>query len=198
MCDPGTLAVASFGLQAGSAIAGAAAQNKQAGAIRQSATDSLLTQLQDIGVRAKQEVASANSDIYQAGKQTAKTKATAATSAAEGGAGGVSTRMLLESYDRNQADYADSVQQNLSGALDQLRSMRAGAIDDYEQTLAGARGANPFATGLRIGGAALDLAGSRTFKKPPVELATTSRKLPKAPKIPTIDLSGITVNGSPH
>jgi hypothetical protein len=159
MCEPVTLAVASFGLQAGGAIAGAVAQNKQADALKASATEGLLTQLNDIGVRAKQEVASANADTYQASKQTASTKATAATSAAEGGVGGVSTRMLLESYDRNQADYADSVQENLSGALDQLRSMRAGAFTDYNNTLRGANAsrANPFAVGLRIGGAGLEL-----------------------------------------
>ena len=191
MCDPGTLAVASFGLQAGSAIFGAAAQNRAADAAKASASNALLTKLNDIAVRSKQEFEAANADIYGASKQTVASQGTAAASAAEGGVGGISTRMLLANYDRDQADYTDSVRQNLGNTFDQLRSLRAGAVNDYEQTLAGIHKANPFAVGLQIGGAALDLAGSAAFKKPK-GLSKTST-LPPAPDIPKIDLSGIKI-----
>ncbi len=101
--------------------------------------------------------------------------------------------MLLDSYDQSQADYTDSVQQNLGGALDQLRSMRIGAINDYQQNITRANNsrANPFAVGLKIAGAGIDLLGSQAFKKPG-GLGKTS-KLPPAPDIGPIDLSGIRV-----
>lgn len=72
----------------------------------------------------------------------------------------MSVDLLLGDLDRQGADYKQSLRDQLVISIDQLQRMKEGATAQAQSRINQVPRANPFATGLRIGGAVLG-AGSQ-------------------------------------
>lgn len=150
------IALSSFALQAGSAVAGHIAQNKRRNAVEDAANANYLSTLGDISARVGEETNKATLAIDRAGVQTSTAKGAAKASAAASGVQGRSIDLLLQDFDKDRLEHRTSVQRNLS-AVRRQADRRIQAADAARQSqIAGVPAASPFATGLELGAAAVN------------------------------------------
>lgn len=157
MCDPLSVAViGSTILTVGSDVLEANAQNKQAKAQKQAALQALKVQDHELSI---EEVEARLAGAQQKGQATQEVQAAAGdvrASAAARGVGGATIDLLLNDVQAQGERYKESVDLNTSAQTGSLERQKDQALAETRLRLAGAQGANPLATGLKIGGDLLD------------------------------------------
>lgn len=151
-----SIALASFALQAGSAIGRHIGQNRAHRANVRAADASYLATAGDIAARLGEETRAAYQMIDRGGVQAQASTGTARASAAASGVGGRSIDLLLQDIERDRLGHRASVTQNLEAIQRQATRSLQGAQAARQSQIAGIPSANPWATGLEIGGAALE------------------------------------------
>lgn len=168
MCEPTTLAVASFAVSAGSAVASHISQQKASKAAEKSAMQNLRLQHHDLAIRQQEEMQAVSREIQAGRRRGAEARSAAKASAAEAGVGGISVDLLLGGIERDEAEYVQSLEDNAVITLDQLQRMKLGASAGAANRIAANPQPSVFGTGLTIGGAGLDLATRLKVRKPAV------------------------------
>lgn len=132
MCDPLTMAGASFAMTAVSAVASHSAQAAQASAVRNSAMSSMRDGYEQGQIAYEQNAQEAAQKEREAQKKTRAAVGTAVTSAGEGGLQGSSVALLASDYAGQEAVYLTDVEYNKkaqdSAILSQMKGIRAQAI----------------------------------------------------------------------
>ena len=134
MCDPATLAIASLAITTTGSVAGIGSQMAQASA-QSKANERQAENIQESAIanydllasRREQEEGAASQQIMASKIDAAKARATATVAAGEAGVTGLSVDSLLADLNRQEANYADGVNQNLGNTRDQL-DVEAGNI----------------------------------------------------------------------
>jgi len=168
MCEPATII---GGIALASQIAGAIgehkAQNKAAEENKVEALKSLRLTERDISARQSEEQKSFAGAINESEGQLQEATGQARTSASEAGVSGMSVDLLLGDLDRQGADYKQSLRDQMVISIDQLQRMKSGATAQAQSRINQVPRANPFATGLRIGGAVTSFAGQQLNSRAP-------------------------------
>jgi hypothetical protein len=170
MCEPFTIAAASFAIGAAQSVSGFLGASQQAKAQtaayeqnRKNAIQSANDQYAATNQRIIQERASAAASKQDALREQRAATATAKVAAGEAGTSGLSVDALLADYDARTARYTGRVDDNLQATEEQLlreesgiRSNAVGRINSVQP------GQKPsfFDAGLRILGQGLDSYGS--------------------------------------
>ncbi len=156
MCDPvAGLAIATFVIGAGSEIAGARAQGKAAKETRKAAIESAHQTWTDLGFEQAEAIEAEFLDTLQVTGAATQARSEARVAAGEGGVAGTSVETLLTDFDRKASEYATQSGRNLDRTLAQLQREKQGADRLRARRIKAARGPNPFAVALRIGGKVL-------------------------------------------
>lgn len=174
MCEPasimlaiGTAAtVAKVGTDIASGIAQHNAQAEEHKQNEAAALQELKMNLRDIGIRQEQEQEAVAQTIMGADRQARQADALARVSAGEAGVTGASVDALLGSIERDRLEFENASKRNLSNTIDQLQREKDAAKAHADNRIKGVPDANPFVTGLRIGGAALDGAAQLASMRP--------------------------------
>lgn len=185
MCEPTSLAVAAFTLEAGSAVANHVAQNKASKANRQESERAYRETTRALGLREQQEQAATNQTVQGIEQEGRSAVAMARVSASAAGVSGSSVDALYDDLQRDTATLTQIQRTNLDMTMQQLQAEKRGARAQADSRIAQAPGANPFLTGLQIGAAGLNLAGGLSSRKPakatadagPSRTPSTQRKL---------------------
>lgn len=167
MCEPTTLlAAGTLAVSAGSAIAGASAQNKQSKATAKAARVAQAEDYAALEKRKGQEQDAATQTIMQADRQARAADALARVSAGQAGVAGASVDALLAGIASEEFDAKATIGRNLKNTLTQLDSEKKGSDALAANRIASAPPANPFLTGLQIAGAGLDFGTTLVRNKP--------------------------------
>jgi hypothetical protein len=175
MCEPTAIAIGSLAMNAGSAVAGAGAQNKQAKANKANALEALRLGTRDVNARLREETAAASQQEQQVLAAGAAGLSTAQTSAVENGVGGQSVDALVAEVLRQQGAATDTIAANLDMLGDQAERQKQGLVAEANSRIAGTPPANPLATGLGVAGAGLSFLNTLRLQRGPSE--------PKAGKV---------------
>ena len=154
MCDPVTLTVAALGI-ANTAVQ-ADAQRSQNFQNKKSARDALTVNNRDISIRALQEKIAAAQEVQALNLQAAEAASLTKVSAAGGNVGGMTVDMLLQDTENTRLAGLERIEQQTDATLDSLTRERSGALATSRNRAAQTSAPNPFAVGLRIGGAVTD------------------------------------------
>lgn len=168
MCEPvtTTVAVASFALQAGSALA---EHEAQAQASKSNKTNSLAALTQtwgDIGLRQRQEQDAASQQMTETDRLAQSVMSSANAAAGEAGVAGTSVHALINDIQRQGAENKVTTQRNLDASMEQLQREKMGAKATAENRIAAAPPPSGFLTALRVGGAAAGAVDYYTSRKP--------------------------------
>lgn len=153
------LAIAEAALKIGSVIAGASGQNKQHRAVVNEANQSATLEQNQLSTREAQEFMAARHDIGLANDQAMSSESMARLSAMEAGVTGNSAAAVASNVEAGRSRYVTSVDENYQMAAQQIEEQRRGVDASRQARINGAPAADPFATGLQIAGAGLDLFG---------------------------------------
>lgn len=154
MCDPTTIAITGLILTVGSEALSAKGQNDQSNANKAAATKAAIEGSRDITLLEQQQQAVASQTIASADRQARQAKALASVSAGEAGVAGASVDALLNGIDRDLAALKTTTHQNLDMTIAQLEREKISGRTTAQNRIAEVPSVNPFAVGLRIGGAA--------------------------------------------
>lgn len=149
------LAAAALAIEGISAVADHKAQEDQAKATRESAQRALQLTRRDLAIRSIQETRAASQSVLQGQRYARQLRGTARASAAAAGVAGRSAEALVADITRGEAEYIQSVRNNLVVTLDQLQRLREGAEAEAQSRINQAQGPSLLNTALRIGGAGL-------------------------------------------
>jgi hypothetical protein len=167
MCEATTIiAASSLALKVGGAIAGHQAQDKAAKANKDAAIKANTEQINGLNLTGTQTRDAAGRTIMQADRQARSADAQARVSAGEAGITGASVSALLGVLERERLDFKETTKANLGAELDQLDAEKRGAGALSQSRINAVPRANPFLTGLQIGGAGLDFATSIYNSRP--------------------------------
>lgn len=166
VCEPTSLALASFALTGASAVAEHKAQNSASVANRDAAIASERDQLNALALRGAQETTAAAEQSHTIDQQGAAAIANARVAAGENGVAGPSVDALIHGVGSQVSAAEGNVRSNLDSTLAQLDADAAGVRSQTQSRINAVPGANPFLTGLKIGGAALDTFGRIRSYKP--------------------------------
>lgn len=167
MCDPVTaIGVTAAVVKIGGAVVEHVAQNKNADAVKDSANAALALKDHELSIREVQERIAGSQQIDQGKRQTLDATGDVQASAAARGVGGMTVDLLLNDLTAQGARFTDSVNQNTNANVDQLEREKDAAKAEANSRIAGAPGANPFVTALKIGSAGLDYASTRINMSP--------------------------------
>lgn len=156
MCDIVTgLAVASFVVGAGSAIAGHNAQAEAAEANREAALRAMQAAWTDINLLETEVQERTAVSVYQATRQARAARSLAEVSAGEAGVGGNSAEAVLADIEGDLGEYAARAQRQGEREVAQLQREKVSGRVVAQQRIAQVPEPNAFATGLRIAGSAL-------------------------------------------
>lgn len=167
MCDPTTIAVASFGLNAAGTIASYKAQQGEAAAARASATNSLKLNYQALGARELEEVQAATQEKANISRAAATAQGSAQAGAAASGVSGVSVDLLLGDLEREGGEARDSVQQNLESSIAQLERQKLGARANAQSQINGSPSPSFIPSALRLASAGLETYSDLRLRQPP-------------------------------
>jgi hypothetical protein len=152
--------LASFALNAGSALAQNGAQKRAARLNRTSATNAYRLNRADLAARETQANQAAALDILGLTQQGQAATSTAAASAAESGVSGNSVTALLDTYLSDTANAQSIVERNLGITTGELHRRQEGANLEYQDRLNAVPSPSGLNLGLQLGGAALQAAPS--------------------------------------
>jgi hypothetical protein len=169
MCEPISLStaltLASAGMSAAQGFMSASAQadaaNAQNAAYTRNAELALAAHRDaqaDRAVRTIEEQDAAAQNLFEAGRETSKRRATAAVSAGEAGVGGVSVENLLSEYDRAYGEYETATRRQLdmnTSALTRSLEGNRATTQSRINSIQRRDGPSIAATLLSIGGDAL-------------------------------------------
>ena len=152
--------LASFALNAGSALAGNSAQKRAARLNRASATAAYKLNRADLAARSVQADQAAMLDIFGLNQQGAAAVSTAAASAGESGVEGNSVTALLNTYLADTSRATQVVEQNLGITQGELTRRKQAANQEYHDRLSAVPSPSGLNLGLGLAGAALQAAPS--------------------------------------
>lgn len=160
MCEPVStgLAIVSTVASVGGAVGDYIAKTKQANAMATSAADNLLQNYRDLNTRASQEQDSASDAVRRIQRQV---QAAQGSTLALAGASGVTGQSVTQALNVLVADGAAQIAEvntNLDTTLDQIDRSKAGAKAAANNRANQVARPSAIATGLQIGGSALELA----------------------------------------
>lgn len=158
MCEPTSLAIASFALTAGGAVANEVGNRKQQKAVTKAANESYADTLADLVARSGEEGLAASLQRDQNNRDVSSARASATTSAAAAGLTGKSIDLLLNDFDAAGGDANAAVDRNRDARLRQIERQKDQAATYRDNQIVSAPQANPFLTALEIGGAGVNLA----------------------------------------
>lgn len=157
MCDvAAVVAVAGLAINVASTVNQANEQNKASQDNAENARKTAQNNMGLLSLRQMQEAAAANQTIYQMDLEARKAKAQTAVSAGESGVAGTSVDLLLADIDRQQLQAQEGTKRNLEGTLSQLEQEKKVVSTNMQSQINSVPAANPWATGLKIGGAGVD------------------------------------------
>lgn len=159
MCEPvSTIAtVASAAVTVGSDLLKAHAQNKEAAAVATQANQAAVNDNNALSEREAEERMAVAQAAGDAQSQTASATSIARLSAASAGVEGNSVNAILQSLEANRSAVVTSDQETLALKLQALENERLGVEATRESRINAAPKANPWATGLQIAGAGIDV-----------------------------------------
>lgn len=166
MCEPTSIAIASLALTTGGAIANHVADGKASKQARKSAEEDHKLKTHDIGKRQQEELLATQREIIAGQRQAREATGMARLSASEAGVSGMSVDLLMGDIARDESDYTQSVEMNSVITLDQLQRMKAGANAELASRKNATQGPSAAATGIAIGGSALDTWGRMRLRRP--------------------------------
>jgi hypothetical protein len=168
MCEPTTIAVASLAVTAASGVANYMAQSAQADAqedynrqLQENAKQAYLNDIEALRLQQDQDEGSAQDEIVKNQIAAREARARAKTAAGEAGVSGLSVDALLADYDRQEANFTDSVLANLGSRTQQRKAEENAAVTRYQSRY---NSASPVSrpsmlnTGLNIAGQGLGIA----------------------------------------
>lgn len=168
MCEPTSIAIASFALASASTVAsyqGQMTAAKQQNAAFQEnarrANAEVVRGYDVIGERSMQERASAARQIEDNRRDAQRARATMTAAAGESNVSGLSVEALLRDFYGRETDFNDRTFENLDNTERQLRREMQGVRASGEDRIASVRPANApsfLDAGLRIAGAGVDSA----------------------------------------
>ncbi len=167
MCDPTAIALSGIAIKVGSELLDAKNQNKQSKQNTRDARISQAIQFNDINARVEQEKLAAGQEIEVAERQTRTAVSTARVAAGEAGVEGASVDALLADIGVEGSMYAQDVRLNQKMITGQLEREKLGIAATTQGRINSMPMANPWATALRIGGAALGTAAQLQSHRPP-------------------------------
>lgn len=150
MCEPTTLAFATFALAAGTEIAKSEGAKKERKQGTQAANRAYEATIEDLNARLEEERLAAATQVDQAGVDSESARGTARASAAAAGIQGKSVDLLIKDIDRSEAVYRDSVDDNLISTEAQIGRLKDQAGVNRDNQIAALPSYNPFLGGLRI------------------------------------------------
>ncbi len=157
MCN--AAAIVGLALSIGSGVVGAIGDNKQETANREAADAALAFDITDLLARIAEEQTAAAQRTNRGFKATRQASSTARVAAGEAGVAGVSVDLLLDDLQREQGEFADSVEQNLEITQRQVERQIRGAGARRNSRVNAVQAPSFLSTALRIGGVGLDFAG---------------------------------------
>lgn len=156
MCDPlSAIAAGAFALNAGSAVAGHAAQNKAAKKNEEAAREAWSQSIKDINLLETEVRSAASQNIFQAERQARAARALARVSAGEAGVEGMSVDALEGQFERDAAEFKVATLRQAERQVRQLEREKISGRQIMQNRIATVGPANPWLTGLQIGSSAL-------------------------------------------
>jgi hypothetical protein len=132
-------------------------KGKQAKAMAGSAADSLLQNYNDLNTRAAQEQASASDAVRRIQRQVQAAQGQTVTMSGAAGVTGQSVSAALNTLVADGASQIDEVNTNLGTTLDQITRQKEGSKAAANNRANQVAAPSALATGLQIGGSALEL-----------------------------------------
>lgn len=163
MCEPITLSIITAATAIGGAIVGADSQRSINFQNKKSARLALESTNRDISLRALQERIAAAQESQALNTQAAEATGITSVSAAGGNVGGMTVDMLLEDINTTRLEGQSRITDQRNANLSALDRERSGALASSRNRANQTSPPNPFATGLRIAGGALD--GYNTYRQ---------------------------------
>lgn len=155
MCEPTTImtaaAITNAAISTGSAIAEADARDEQAEDTRERAREAALQRYKDLGRRQAAVQDRKTRTIAEAESQVEKKMALERLSQGESGVTGISAKTVLDSMEKEAAEFKVGVERQTERQLDALQLSKQTAEKTKSARVESARGSNPFATALQIG-----------------------------------------------
>lgn len=173
MCAPVAFAAASFAITAGSAIAGASAQNKAEKANREAAERAFKANVKALNQQGYETEAAAAQNIFFTERQVRATRSLAAVGAGESGVAGVSAQDVLNDIEREGADITRTVARQAKFDKQAIEFAKVNQTDLMKNRISQVGKASPLAVGLQIAGAGLSFAEFQINSKPPASPDTS-------------------------
>lgn len=167
MCDPISLSIGALALGAGNAVVDHIGQNKASKENKKQARIAEALEINSINLRGTQEKAAASQDIVAAERQTTTALSSARLAAGEAGVAGASVDALLADIGNEGSAFTQTVKLNTKNTLAQLEREKLGVGAKTQSRINSVPKANPFATALRIGTAAVDFGTALNRRKAP-------------------------------
>lgn len=161
MCDPVSIGygiVGAVGIV--SDLVGANAQNQHAKAVKTEAISAEKNTDYDLSLRAMQEKLAGKEKLVAGDRQATEVESQTRAGAAGAGVGGMTVDMLLSSDQRQKYQFDQSVDEQTQANVDQTDREMGAAYATEQSRITGAPPANPWATGLKIGGDVASTAGT--------------------------------------
>lgn len=166
MCEPTALAIGSFALQAGSALAQHEGEARQSRATRAAATEAAQLQVADISKRQQEELRAGREQEEQVRREGREVAAMARASASEAGVQGTSVDLLLDDIEGDTLGAQQSLRDSTTVSIDQLQRMKLGVNAERDNRIAAAPEPSGLLTGLRIGSAGIGLGNQLYGRRP--------------------------------
>ena len=160
------LLLAEAGLKIGGALLSSSAQKRAARENANAAKADEANQFNTLALRSRQEQQQAVGLDQIADRKIQVDQGLADLSASENNVTGNSVAALANELEFQRGAYHDSVAENLSNELQQIGIERGAIVARTQARINGVQPANPFATGLKIAGAALGTYSQYESQKP--------------------------------
>lgn len=168
MCEASTLALASLAIGTAQSIAQYQAADAQADAqeeynrrLQENAAQAYQNDLELLQLQQQQDEDSAQEETFRNQVAAREAKARAKTAAGEAGVSGLSVDALLADFDRQEANFKNSVLENLGNRNAQRDAEKNSALTRYQSRVNSAQPVsrpNVIGTGLNIAGQGLSIA----------------------------------------
>lgn len=155
MCDPVTMAVATFALGATTEVLGYAAQNQEAKAVQSAAAAAYKQDQTQISLRQIQEADAEAHQVNQQNLEEAKVVSKVQASASDANVAGVSVDNIVADVRRQAARNRETIKANTRMTVMQLEQERKGSRSRNQGRINAAPRPNPLSLVAGIGGAAL-------------------------------------------
>lgn len=154
MCNPAVIALVPAAIEMGKNIFDHVNQEQRARENARASKEAFAMTDQQLTLRGAQETQATAQTVFAAERQARQADAQARVSAGAAGVAGASVDMLQAGIARDAATSTMASKRNLEASLTQLSMERRGAQALMRNRLNEAPNANPFATGLKLTGAA--------------------------------------------